>query len=124
MEDAEEITKIKTIAFNKEINTYLGRDGGPPGYNKVESEIEIIDKFLAYKIVLDNCIIGAFFFILKVRIFFILRILLFILNIREKDMDIKYFAWYKNYTLKLENGNCPHQFLVSVINIYMKNLDM
>lgn len=54
MEDAEEITKIKTVAFNKEINTYLGRDGGPPGYNKVESELEIIDKFLAYKILLDG----------------------------------------------------------------------
>lgn len=61
MEDAEEITKIKTVAFNKEINTYLGRDGGPPGYNKVESELEIIDKFLAYKILFDGCIIGAFF---------------------------------------------------------------
>ena len=24
MEDAEEITKIKTVAFNKEINTYYG----------------------------------------------------------------------------------------------------
>lgn len=60
-EDAVEITKIKTIAFNKEINTYLGRDGGPLGYNKVESELEIIDKFWAYKILLDNCIIGAFF---------------------------------------------------------------
>ena len=61
MEDAEEITKIKTVAFNKEINTYLGRDGGPPGYNKVESELEIIDKFLAYKILLDGYIIGGFF---------------------------------------------------------------
>ena len=59
--DAAEITNIKIAAYNKEINTYLGRDGGPPGYNEVESELEIIDKFLAYKIVLDNCIIGAFF---------------------------------------------------------------
>ena len=60
-EDAEEITKIKTVAFNQEINTYLGRDGGPPGYNKVESELDIIDKFQAYKILLEDCIIGAFF---------------------------------------------------------------
>lgn len=60
MEDAEKITKLKTVAFNKEINTYLGRDGGPPGYNKVESELEIIEKFVAYKILLDDCIIGAF----------------------------------------------------------------
>ena len=35
LEDAEEITKIKTVAFNKEINTYI--------------------------ILLDDCIIGAFF---------------------------------------------------------------
>lgn len=60
-EDAEVITKIKEVAFNKEINTYLGRDGGPPGYNKVESELDIIDRFWAYKILLDNEIIGAFF---------------------------------------------------------------
>lgn len=60
-EDAEEITKIKTSAFNKEINTYLGRDGGPEGYNKVDSELDIIDRFLAYKILLNDEIIGAFF---------------------------------------------------------------
>lgn len=59
--DAEEITKIKTAAFNKEINTYLGRNGGPPRYDKVESELDIIDKFLAYKILLDDCIVGGFF---------------------------------------------------------------
>ena len=59
--DAEEITRIKTLAFNKEINTYLGRDGGPEGYNKVESELDIIERFLAYKILLDGNIIGAFF---------------------------------------------------------------
>ena len=28
LRDAKEITSIKTEAFNKEINTYLGRDGG------------------------------------------------------------------------------------------------
>jgi GNAT superfamily N-acetyltransferase len=60
-EDAEEITRIKTLAFNKEINTYLGRDGGPEGYNKVESELDIIERFLAYKILLNGIIIGAFF---------------------------------------------------------------
>lgn len=63
IEDAQLITDIKTKAFNKEINTYLGRDGGPPGYDKVESEINIIKKFIAYKIELDNQIIGALFLI-------------------------------------------------------------
>jgi GNAT superfamily N-acetyltransferase len=61
--DAQLITGIKTKAFNKEINTYLGRDGGPPGYDKVESEIYIIKNFIAYKIELDNQIIGALFLI-------------------------------------------------------------
>lgn len=61
--DAEEITRIKTRAFNKEINTYLGRDGGPKGYNEVESELMIIKRFIAYKIMLEEKIIGAFFLI-------------------------------------------------------------
>ena len=59
--DAEEITQIKIAAFNKEINTYLGRDGGPPGYDRVESELDIIENHLAYKILLDERIIGGFF---------------------------------------------------------------
>lgn len=42
LEDANIITEIKIAAFNKEINTYLGRDGGPPGYDKVESEMDIM----------------------------------------------------------------------------------
>lgn len=46
LEDAQTITDIKIRAFNKEINTYLGRDGGPPGYDKVESEIYLIHTFL------------------------------------------------------------------------------
>lgn len=62
--DAQDITKIKINAFNKEINTYLGRNGGPPGYDSVESEREIIEKFEAYKIMLDQQLIGAFFVIL------------------------------------------------------------
>lgn len=62
-EDAIQITDIKTRAYNKEINTYLGRDGGPPGYNQVESQLHIIDHFTAYKIMLEDEIIGAFFLI-------------------------------------------------------------
>ena len=64
VEDAQEITRIKTRAFNKEINTYLGRNGGPPGYDCVESEIAIIEKHVAYKILLNQQIIGAFFLII------------------------------------------------------------
>jgi GNAT superfamily N-acetyltransferase len=63
LDDAKLITDIKTKAYNKEINAYWGRNGGPPGYNKVESQIDIIKKFIAYKIELDNQIIGALFLI-------------------------------------------------------------
>jgi GNAT superfamily N-acetyltransferase len=63
LNDAETITEIKIKAYNKEINTYLGRNGGPPGYDKVESEIDIITNLIAYKIVLDNKIIGGLFLI-------------------------------------------------------------
>ncbi len=63
IKDAETITHIKTKAFNKEINTYLGRDGGPEGYNQVSSQIYITNTFIAYKILKDNMIIGAFFLI-------------------------------------------------------------
>lgn len=63
LEDANEITEIKIAAFNKEINTYLGRDGGPPGYDQVESEIDIIKNLIAYKILWNQQIIGAFFLI-------------------------------------------------------------
>lgn len=63
LNDAQLITNIKTKAYNKEINTYLGRNGGPLGYDNVESEIDIIKNFIAYKIQLDNQIIGAFFLI-------------------------------------------------------------
>ena len=44
LEDANRITEIKIAAFNKEINTYLGRDGEPLGYDKVESEMDILEK--------------------------------------------------------------------------------
>jgi len=63
LEDVARITEIKTRAYNKEINTYLGRDGGPTGYNEVSSEVYIIEHFMAYKIVLEGRIIGAFFLI-------------------------------------------------------------
>ena len=63
LEEAKMITEIKTRAYNKEINTYLGRDGGPKGYNEVSSQEEIITNLIAYKIELDSKIIGAFFLI-------------------------------------------------------------
>lgn len=63
IEDASAITDIKIAAYNKEINTYLGRNGGPPGYDKVESEMDIINRFIALKIMLDMDMIGALFLI-------------------------------------------------------------
>ncbi|HBB29886.1 MAG TPA: hypothetical protein DC000_11720 [Clostridiales bacterium] len=63
IEDAQIITEIKTEAYNKEIFKYLNRNGGPPGYDNVDSQIDIINKFLAYKIMLDDIILGAFFLV-------------------------------------------------------------
>lgn len=63
LEDANLITEIKKAAYNKEITTYLGRNGGPPGYDKVESEMDIINRFITYKIMLNDQIIGGFFLI-------------------------------------------------------------
>lgn len=59
--DASAITEIKIAAFNQEISTYLGRIGGPPGYDSIESQIYIIKNFIAYKIILNNHIIGGLF---------------------------------------------------------------
>ena len=61
LEDAEAITMIKIRAYHQEINYYLGRDGGPDGYDKVESEEWIIRQFEAFKIMQGKDLIGAFF---------------------------------------------------------------
>jgi hypothetical protein len=45
--DAETIKDIKVRAYNKEINTFMGRDGGPDGYDQIKSQIHIINRFLA-----------------------------------------------------------------------------
>ena len=60
-EDAAAITAIKIRAYNKEINTYLHRDGGPDGYDRVESQQEILHKFPVWRIELDSALIGALF---------------------------------------------------------------
>ena len=60
-EDAAVITAIKIRAYNKEINTYLHRDGGPDGYDRVESQQEILHKFPVWRIELDSVLIGALF---------------------------------------------------------------
>lgn len=63
IEDAYVITDIKIASYNKEIKTYLGRNGGPHGYDDVESEISIIKNLIAYKIILNDQIIGALFLV-------------------------------------------------------------
>ena len=64
-EDAAAITAIKIRAYNKEINTYLHRDGGPDGYDRVESQQEILHKFPVWRIELDSALIGALFVALQ-----------------------------------------------------------
>lgn len=63
IEDAEVITEINTQAFNDEMKRILGRNGGPPGYNDVGTHIELIKRFLVYKIIFDSEIIGSFFLV-------------------------------------------------------------
>ncbi len=63
LNDAVIITDINTKAFNDEIQTVLGRDGGPPGYNAIEENSRVITKFIAYIILFENRTIGSFFLI-------------------------------------------------------------
>lgn len=93
LEDAEAITEIKIAAFNREINTYLGRNGGPPGYDSVESEIDIIHNFIAYKIMLDDEIIGGLFLTRREMKQCILKILLSGLPCRGEAMAIRRCVW-------------------------------
>lgn len=65
LEDAETIRQINTLAFNDEMNRVLGRDGGPPGYNQIEEHRNLIEKFLVYKIVYDDNVVGSFFLVPK-----------------------------------------------------------
>lgn len=65
LQDAETIRQINTLAFNDEMNRVLGRDGGPPGYNKIEEHRSLIEKFLVYKIVYDDNVVGSFFLVQK-----------------------------------------------------------
>ena len=60
-EDAAAITAIKIRAYNQEINTWLHRDGGPDGYDRVESQQEILRKYPVWRIELDGALIGALF---------------------------------------------------------------
>lgn len=63
MEQAEAITAIKTRAYNAEIRRWLGRDGGPEGYNSVDSQRDILTRFSCYGIWLGGELIGALFVI-------------------------------------------------------------
>lgn len=60
-EDAQAITAIKVRAYNREINTYLHRDGGPEGYDSVDSQRDILRRYPVWRIELDGALIGALF---------------------------------------------------------------
>ena len=60
--DAQTILRINTDAFNKDSHEFS--DGGndePPGYNRLQHIKNKITNALAYKILLDNIIIGWFY---------------------------------------------------------------
>ncbi len=61
VEDYKIITEIKMLAYNDETRRFgPGRDGGPFGYDSEEETQRLIKKYLFYKIMLDNKIIGSF----------------------------------------------------------------
>ena len=60
-EDAAAITAIKVRAYNREIRTYLHRDGGPEGYDSVDSQRDILRRYPVWRIELDSALIGALF---------------------------------------------------------------
>jgi RimJ/RimL family protein N-acetyltransferase len=61
MEDVEVITEIKERAYNDETRRFgPGRDGGPQGYDSVESTRWLMNKFSYYKIMIGREVIGGF----------------------------------------------------------------
>ena len=59
--DVDVITEIKKLAYNDETRRFgPGRDGGPDGYDSVESTKWLMNKFAYYKILIDSEIIGCF----------------------------------------------------------------
>lgn len=61
IEDSKILTEIKKLAYNDETRRFgPGRDGGPTGYDCEEETRRLIENYLAYKIMLDNSIIGFF----------------------------------------------------------------
>ncbi len=63
VQDKEVITEIHTKAFNDEMQTVLGRNGGPPGYDSIKENLRIINEYLTYIIIQETKIVGFFFLI-------------------------------------------------------------
>lgn len=122
IEDAETITEIKTKAYNKEIRTYLGRDGGPEGYSRVESQVYIIKTFLAYKIIRDTAIIGAFFLIPMSDAVMRFEDFAIAPESKTKGMDFKRYSLLKENTLTFGNGRYRRQPSASETNTCTKSL--
>jgi GNAT superfamily N-acetyltransferase len=60
--DAQILTDITIRAFNDETRRFgPGRDGGPDGYDSVEITEKLIKTVPYYKIINDDCIVGAVF---------------------------------------------------------------
>jgi ribosomal protein S18 acetylase RimI-like enzyme len=63
IEDAEEITSVSVNSFHSDINVGADRLKGPPGYDSVEFHKEMLKEASCfYKIIHDQKIIGAFWF--------------------------------------------------------------
>lgn len=58
--DAKTLTELKIKTFDDDSRRFFNRpSGGPPGYNSIDNQIEMIKKHLSYKILDGDTIIGG-----------------------------------------------------------------
>lgn len=60
IEDAPVLTSIKNCALDQELRKYFGRGGRPADYDSVDVELELMQEYDVYKILLNGNIIGEF----------------------------------------------------------------
>lgn len=60
IKDANTLTELKIKTFDDDSRRFFNRpSGGPPGYDSIESQIEMIKSHFVFKILCDETIIGG-----------------------------------------------------------------
>ena len=59
-EDAEALTQVQVRTFDDDARRFTGEPGGPPGYDSVAWQLQVMRRGLYYKILTDDQIIGGF----------------------------------------------------------------